>query len=258
MTYKILTDDIKKVIYHFNILVATKDAPNYHLDPFCEEDIVQVVKSRHDNHDINIKPNTTYTDFNSDPTTNSDHPSLIMPGFEHDDHCTVLTNPSDLVGHTFLMEEQADGQHFHASIVECIDDHQNQLSKDPQHIKFRCSINDDAYEDILSYQEIMDYINKDEEDPVYWKFKHIMAHEGPLDKSSPSYQGSKYNVMIEWENGEITTEPLSIIAADDPVSCAIYARDNKLLNTDGCQYFKCTAKHVKLLQHHMNQAKLQS
>ena len=37
--------------------------------------------------------------------------------------------------------------------------------------------------------------------------------------------------MIEWENGEITREPLSIIAADDPVTCAIYAKDNDLLDT---------------------------
>jgi hypothetical protein len=28
---------------------------------------------------------------------------------------------------------------------------------------------------------------------------------------------------MEWENGEITEEPLAIIAADDPVTCAIYA-----------------------------------
>ena len=87
---------------------------------------------------------------------------------------------------------------------------------------------------------------------------HIMEHEGPLDKSSPSYQRSKYNVMIEWCNGEITTDPLSIIAADDPVSCAIYARDNKLLNTDGWQCFKHIAKCEKLLEHLVNQAKLQS
>jgi hypothetical protein len=39
--------------------------------------------------------------------------------------------------------------------------------------------------------------------------------------------------MIKWENEEITTEPLAIIAADDPVTCAIYARDNKLLDLDG-------------------------
>ena len=39
--------------------------------------------------------------------------------------------------------------------------------------------------------------------------------------------------MVGWENGEITTEPLLIIAADDPISCAIHARDNNLLDVDG-------------------------
>jgi hypothetical protein len=32
--------------------------------------------------------------------------------------------------------------------------------------------------------------------------------------------------MIEYENWEITNEPLAIIAADDPVTCAIYDRES--------------------------------
>ena len=39
-------------------------------------------------------------------------------------------------------------------------------------------------------------------------------------------KGCKYNVQVEWETGEITFEPLSIIAADDPVTCAAYAKEN--------------------------------
>ena len=31
---------------------------------------------------------------------------------------------------------------------------------------------------------------------------------------------------LKWETGEITFEPLSIIAADDPVTCAAYAKEN--------------------------------
>jgi hypothetical protein len=30
--------------------------------------------------------------------------------------------------------------------------------------------------------------------------------------------------MIEWENGESTTEPLAIIVTDDPVTSAIHAK----------------------------------
>ena len=45
--------------------------------------------------------------------------------------------------------------------------------------------------------------------------------------------GSTYNVMVEWETGKITREPLKTVAANDPVSCAIYAKQNNLLNTPG-------------------------
>jgi len=62
--------------------------------------------------------------------------------------------------------------------------------------------------------------------------------------------------MIEWENGEITSEPLSVIAADDPVTCAIYAREHDLLDQEGWKRFKGIAKRDKKLFHMANQAKL--
>jgi hypothetical protein len=51
------------------------------------------------------------------------------------------------------------------------------------------------------------------------------------------------------ENGEVTTEPLSasIAAADDPVTCAIYAREHNLFG-----------KSEKKLLCMVNQAKLRS
>ena len=46
-------------------------------------------------------------------------------------------------------------------------------------------------------------------------------------------KGTKYNVMVEWETRDITNEPLSLIAADDPVTCAEYAKKHDLLQLDG-------------------------
>jgi hypothetical protein len=54
-----------------------------------------------------------------------------------------------------------------------------------------------------------------------------------LIKNHSSWKGDKYNVKVEWGNGEISYEPLHRIAADDPVMFAIYAKDHGLLNTDG-------------------------
>jgi hypothetical protein len=101
-------------------------------------------------------------------------------------------------------------------------------------VQFVCSVNDDNYEEILSYNELMDYIEKDKQQHQdkdgngFWNFTHIVGHEGPFRTSDPEYKGYRYNVLIEWENGEITSEPLNIFGKDDPVTCAVYV----LVSTD--------------------------
>ena len=52
--------------------------------------------------------------------------------------------------------------------------------------------------------------------------------------------------------------PLKIVAVDDPVSCAIYARENDLLDTPGWKRFKHIAKLEKKFTRMVNQAKLRS
>ena len=90
----------------------------------------------------------------------------------------------------------------------------------------------------MSYNQIMDYLNRDNDNPVVWKFSKIVAHQGPLDSNHKDYKGSTFNVSIEWENGDVTDEPLSIIAADNPVTYAIYARENNLLEVSAWKQFK--------------------
>jgi len=110
----------------------------------------------------------------------------------------------------------------------------------------------------MSYNDILAHIQQDEDSNIVWKFWCITSHEGLLKQNHPSYKGSSYNVLVEWENGEITSEPLGIIAADDPVTCAIYARDNNLLDLEGWKRFKGIAKREKKLLRMANQAKLRS
>jgi hypothetical protein len=46
----------------------------------------------------------------------------------------------------------------------------------------------------------MNYLDTDGEELV-WKFKRITVHQGPLASKSNDWKGSKWNVIIEWENG---------------------------------------------------------
>ena len=89
-----------------------------------------------------------------------------------------------------------------------------------------------------------------------FKFRSIIGHQGPLAASDPDWKDSKYNVQVEWETGEITYEPLSIIAADDPVSCAAYAKENDLLALEGWCRFRNLAKKDKVLARAIKQSKI--
>ena len=61
-------------------------------------------------------------------------------------------------------------------------------------------------------------------------FRTITDHHGPLKKGDPNSNGSLYNVMVELETGEITEEPLSIVAQDNLVTCAAYVKEHNLLH----------------------------
>ncbi|KAG7350834.1 hypothetical protein IV203_010194 [Nitzschia inconspicua] len=96
------------------------------------------------------------------------------------------------------------------------------------------------------------------ENPVLWKYKKIVSHQGPLRQGDKDYKGSAWNVLLEWETGEVTAEPLNIIAKDDPVTCAIYAKENGLLNTEGWKRFKSCARREKKFTRMVKQAFLRS
>ena len=67
-----------------------------------------------------------------------------------------------------------------------------------------------------------------------------------------------YSLTILWENGATSIKPLSLIAADDPMSCAIYARKNSLFNLPEWKRLKGVAKRQGQLFRLISQAKLQN
>ena len=60
-----------------------------------------------------------------------------------------------------------------------------------------------------------------------------MSHEGHMQYHHAKYDDSMWNIVIEWENEDITSEPLSIIGANNSVACAIYEKENDELEKLG-------------------------
>jgi hypothetical protein len=72
----------------------------------------------------------------------------------------------------------------------------------------------------------------------------------------PRLQGSRYNVKVEWEMGDVTFEPLSIMANDDPITCAICAKEKGLLDQHGWKHMKQYVKSHSRVVRNVKQAKL--
>jgi hypothetical protein len=163
MTYKILTDDTHQIIHRSNICsAADPNARNLRLDPLNDK-LPKVIQS--------LRKASPASDHGEDFSLHSMEPTNENPKCPSTGDDTVIDNPQELLGRTFLMDTQEDGQRFRARIVECISDHESNVRRSDDHVKFRLSINEDEYEEIITYNELMDFIEKNQEnDAIVWQF----------------------------------------------------------------------------------------
>ena len=138
-----------------------------------------------------------------------------------------IINLDDLLGRTFLLPMDENGERKRATISDHVKDQ----------LRFKLKIDGDQLDDLISYNQLMEYLeDKTETGPLedgFYRFKCIIDHKRPYTSSDPEYNGSSYNLLIESETGEQTWEPLSNIIASDPYTCAVYAKEHNLLNTPG-------------------------
>ena len=161
----------------------------------------------------------------------------------------------NLLGRSFLLPPEDNGERHMAKIIN-IDDHGQPL----EDIKFNLKINKDQAEEIMSYNQLMDYILKctdAEEDPdSLFKFRDFVAHQGPIESTNPKHKRRKYNVMVEWEPGEVTLESLTLISKSNPVTCTSYAKKHDLLDTTRWKHLKRYTKTSKRLIRAVKQSRI--
>ena len=251
LTWRILTEDTQKIIIRSGVRSALRTTTNQRLaSPSGEGTTLP----------FPIPYSQSQNSLPLDPLDAS------TPKFEHfvksqtgedEDNPIPMANIDipNLLGRSFLLPPEDNGERHMAKVID-IDDHGQTL----EDIKFKLKINKDQAEEMMSYNQLMDYIQKGtdaEEDPdSLFKFRDIVAHQGPLESGDPNHKGSKYNVMDEWESGEVTYEPLILISKDDPITCAVYAKKHDLLDTTGWKHLKRYAKTSKRLIRAVKQSRI--
>jgi hypothetical protein len=84
-------------------------------------------------------------------------------------------------------------------------------------MKYICKVPNSTADDILTYSDILEHIEKDNDNidnntELLYKFHSITAS----------------GLLVEWETGETTHEPLDLIAQTDPVTSADCAKQDNL------------------------------
>ena len=125
-------------------------------------------------------------------------------------------SPHDLVGRTFLMDPDRDGNVHRAKILEAIEGFDNNLEKNPTRIKFKCTTNNEEFTDLIAYNEVADYISRDNSQHTLWQFEEIVSHQGPLSTEHKDYNGSTYNVQIRWSTS-VYGDCKEVFPTDTPV-----------------------------------------
>ena len=193
-------------------------------------------------------PLVVLTDENGYPKNDSQGNAIMVPGRTTD----------ELKGITFK-HHQDDGTVLRARVLGPCSDYNNGTEGMKFAEQFKIKYDRNQVEDTMGYNEIMNYIHRDETDEqgTEWKFRKILGHR-PVTTRDPAYRNSLFNVSVEWENGEITEEGLTWMIEQDPLIMSKYAMEHQLLETDGWKKLKRFARRTKLLERLIKQAKLRS
>ncbi|HSN65751.1 MAG TPA: reverse transcriptase domain-containing protein, partial [Fusibacter sp.] len=143
--------------------------------------------------------------------------------------------------------------------VKKLIDRQNECNKNLK-TKYLVSCGDKDFDEILTYNDIVHLLNDQldtdpESQDSKFTYDRILDHEGPLKKGNPNYKGSLYNVLLEWDSGEETWEPLDLIIQDDPLSITKYAEENNLLDKQGWKRLKRYANNKGRISRMIQQLK---
>ena len=241
LTWRTLTEDTQRIIICSGIQSSLSTTTNQCLASPSGEGTTLPFSIPYPQHSKNSLPLDPF-----DESTANFEQFVNSQSGEDEDNPIPMANIDIPIpfGRSFLLPPEDNWEHHMAKIID-IDDHGPPL----EDMKFKLKINKDQAEEIMSYNQLMDYIQKgtdgEEDLDLLFKFKDTPAHQGPLESTDPNHKGSKYNVMVEWEPGEVTYEPLTLISKEDPINCAVYAKKRDLLDTTGWNHPKRHAKISK-------------
>lgn len=243
MTYIVISEATGQAHYRSDIRTATDpNAPNFRAETVAA-DALQAKQTSTSAQDTGSQQ--AFAPIGHDDNVNGNH--KVYP--------FAL---EDLIGKVFMCEDPSTGDLIRMEIVHLLKKHADDTHKGLKYL-VETKNGESSAEEVMDYVTLCDIIEAqisavdNGADGGMLTFNRILAHEGPLNVRNPRYKGSSYNLLIEWDVGEPTWEPLNVISSCDPVSVAFYAVKNAMLKTKGWKYLNKQARNLPKIAKHVRQ-----
>jgi len=252
MTFKVLTAD-RKVIHRSVVRSAAKDGAfvNRRADEHASEDVVakmdpgkpsQVVRERGVDEAVG----------NFLEKANEDVLRSKLEELATNEQRLPTIDTSGLLGRTFINDPGEDGHQIRAKVDSIEPTNRWTADGSEQFFRFYCKEGEKTFEEILTYNKMLEWCDRDLKKDGYFEISGIRDHRKNPDA------GYGYEVLVEWGDGTATWNDLKVTFQDDPVTVSMYAKDNGLLSTPGWKNCKRIVKSGKQLARMVNQARLKS
>ena len=130
--------------------------------------------------------------------------------------------------------------------------------------KFQCKVRDKVFKEIKTYNQMLDWVDRDLYKDDMFAFESIKAHRlhpDPIGKKAMGTDNAakgSYQLLVELASEETTWVNWKIIFDNDPESVSLYTKRNGLLRTPGWKNCKRFIRNSKALARMANQAKLRN
>ena len=108
-------------------------------------------------------------------------------------------DPNDLIGRSFLLPPQENGERLSAKVTrKAIEVLEQEDGNRVQNINFILDFGKGKVEELITYNQLLDPLERAEEndasiDQQLFKFSAIIVHEGTLKATDPNWKGRKYS-----------------------------------------------------------------
>ena len=285
ITFKILTEDMK-IITRSVVRTATKPgayqnlranaraptiAPkptthNLHMNGKEEKIVVETVEEDDDEESSDDVDEQVELDLDSDAGTKKkkEDPNVDPAAAQKTFLKTAMEDAvnngadlptidvSDILGRTFITTPDHDGEQKRAKIVEAEFLQQRTADQMEPLIRFKCSVGDERFEQILTCNRMLQWCNQDKDKGEFFRLLSIQGH-----RKRANAKGG-WQVHVQWASGLSDWRDLNDIFRDDPITLSLYAKKNNLLDVPSWKRCKRYAKREKVIGRMINQVRLKN